>query len=130
VTGQRVQLKGADRLAATLAGFGAAVADMTPEASAAAAMVAATAKGRAPKRSGRMAGSVAVAVSGNDATIAGTARYSGPIDAGVGPRPGRRGPHNIRPSRWLSGSLEACEPRVLTLYTDGVTRRLERVQGA
>lgn len=78
-----------------------------------------------PKQSGRLASGLTVA--GGEVRIGGV-RYAGPIEFGVGPRPGMRGPHNIRPAHYMERGTEAASPGVETLFANDLETQVSKVR--
>lgn len=129
MAGQSVRVRGADRLAATLGGFAAAVARNGPAMTAGGRDVATVARGRAPRRTGRMAASVAVESTDDGATVSAGVAYAGPLNYGVGPRPGVRGPHNIAATSWFTGGLDRMSEPIVSRVQRDTVAKLNRVRG-
>jgi hypothetical protein len=125
-----VRVLGADRVASTLGRLAEQLADLDTEARAGAELVTAAAAARAPRRSGAMAASLRTDVADSAASISAAVPYAIPLDKGVGPRPGRRGPHNIRATRWLTGAAQDQTDRVVRVFDTSVTRWCAAVRGA
>jgi phage gpG-like protein len=117
-----VTIEGQDTLARTLDDAAGKLAEM-PEADAkAAAIVAGHAKTLAPKRSGRLAGSIGVTRDGPDTYVAATVVYAGVIEYGW-PR------HNIAANPYMAPAAEYAEPAVSAVYGDAVAQAISRVRG-
>lgn len=125
-----VTVKGADRLASTLHQFAGSLDDLSDANRRAGESIASAARGRVPRRTGRLAASGRTDVGPASVTVAFGAVYAPPIHWGVGPRVGLRGPHNIRASLFLTGALETQEDAVADIYIDAIDQRLGKVQGA
>lgn len=124
----KIRVTGVERLTASLGQLERDLADLAPDD--AAAVIGAAARQRAPKRTGRMA--AAFASSARDGVVSvsfGTA-YAGPINFGVGPRVGMRGPHNIRATRFLTGSVADKESVWIETYKDAAQDAADKVKGA
>ena len=127
MTGGRVRVEGADRLAATSAaaaramahGFGGGEAD-------AGRTVAAAVRGRTPRRSGRLASTV-VADGGQ---VSAATSYAGAVEFGVGPRAGLRGGHNIRAARYMRGGMAAASPAVVAAVAARARQITHMIKGA
>lgn len=128
----RAELVGAARLSASLRKLGRDLADTGSTAAAVAQRIASAARARAPRRTGRLAGSIRVTRAGTAVTVAASASYAGPINYGVGRRPGLRGPHNIRASRYWSTSaaLRVAEPLAQQAFTADINHKIAKVKGA
>lgn len=121
----RIDVDGARELRRDLRRMGDDLADLKDAHAAAAALVAAEAGRRAPKRTGRLAASVRGNRAISRATVsAGRASipYAGPIHWGWAA-------HNIDPNPFVSDAATATEPAWLALYTAGIDRATGRVAG-
>jgi hypothetical protein len=125
-----VEVRGADRLASTLAQFDRSLSDLSDANRAAGELVGSAARSRVPRRTGRLAGSMRTDVSPTDVDVSFGAVYAAPIHWGVGPRVGLRGPHNIATTLFLTSALAASEDAVASVYLDAIDERLGKVQGA
>jgi hypothetical protein len=130
VAEQVLEVKGAERLERTLGEFGRSLEDMADANRRAAETVGSAAVARAPKRTGRLAGSLRIDAAPTSVEVSFGASYAAPIHWGVGPRVGLRGPHNVSPTLFLTGALEAQEDSILAVYEDAVDTRLGVVKGA
>jgi HK97 gp10 family phage protein len=123
----RVEVDGADRLAATLDDAGADLADLQDAGTDAGRLVEREARRRAPKRSGALAASVTVTqVTGQSVRVsAGSGRvvYAGVQENGWRAR-------NIRAHRFMRGALTAQERAVVEAYADQVDDIVDTVKGA
>lgn len=127
----QMRVEGADRLAATMHAAARKLASWEVTNARAAGLVADAARGRAPRRTGQLIGSVGTRLEGGaGALVEASARHAGPINYGVGPRPGRRGPHNIRATRFFSDALPTTSDRVVDLYADRVASAIASIKGA
>lgn len=54
-------------------------------------------------------------------------QYAGGIHFGVGPRAGRKGPHNIAPRPFLYEALDLRRAEVIARYEEGVTKVINEV---
>ena len=125
-----VKVEGADRLARTLDAFADGLTDLDDVNGAIAARVLADARRRAPVRSGRLASSGFSTSTGTAAVVGFSARHAGPIQFGVGPRVGLRGPHNIRPNPFATDALAADERVAVDMLAAELDDRLGDVKGA
>lgn len=126
-----VEVDGAARLASTLGAFARSLPAVAPPA--AARIIGQQARMNAPKRTGRLAGSWAADDSAGALGLSfgnGNVRYAAPIHWGVGPRPGLRGPHNIRPSLFLTRAIESTQAQWVEKYDEEITTELGKVKGA
>lgn len=124
----RVEVVGLDRLTASLRALKPALAALSP--AEAARIIGTAAQRRAPKRSGRLAGSFASGTAAGRVSVSFGVPYAGPINFGTGPRAGMRGPHNIRPTRFLTGAVSDQESAWLETYRDDAQTACDRVKGA
>jgi len=123
VTGTVVEVVGAAQYARTLRAFGDELQSLTTAHHAAGAAVQTLARGRARRRSGRLAASFTVAVADTAVTIGSPVVYAGVQEYGWA----RRG---ITPSRALTSALEDSAGRVEQVYTADVETALSKVRGA
>lgn len=119
----RVEVKGAAELSASLRRLSRDLADMPGPQQAAASTVAAAGSAGAPRRTGRLAGSV----------VGTSARSAAVIRSGLVYAPvihwGSRA-HNIRANPFLTRAADATQPRWESIYRNGVERLVSRVKGA
>jgi hypothetical protein len=116
-----VEVIGADRLAATLRGVARRLPDVAPDA--AGSLVAGRARSLAPKRSGRLAGSLRARRAQRDQLVVSGLVYAAVIHNGW---PG----HGISPNPFGRRALENSTGAVLTAYTADVRGLLGSVKGA
>ena len=115
--GVRVEVKGADNLARTLNAAGAEIANMQGANADAGRVLAASAQSRAPRRTGRLAGSVRSSVTRDGVEVVAGATYAGFQNWGTR--------HN-RPTYFLTGALDtAVEP----IYETAVDTAISKVRG-
>jgi hypothetical protein len=127
---QAVTVEGADTLARTLKAAARDLADLTDANRAVAGRLRDAGARTAPRRTGRLAGSVrALAPTADTVTVVAAAPYAKPIHFGVGPRVGLRGPHNIRSRPWLYAVLTDRTGQVVGVYADAVDSALGKVRG-
>jgi hypothetical protein len=128
-----IRVRGARQLRATLKAAGRDVAEMTETNAEVSRLVATEAASRAPRRTGRLAGSTRPNRSKTKAIVrAGGAAvpYANAIHWGTGPRTGRRGPHNIARRPWIWNAAAATQTKVLQLYWTRVQQSIRHVKGA
>jgi phage gpG-like protein len=118
-----VVVVGADRLQATLRRAARDVGHMDRAAASVGSQVTRDARGRAPKRTGRLARSITPRVVAPDVEIGSTLVYAGVIHNGW-PR------HNISAQPFLADTLAADQPRIVATYAADVDRALDNVKGA
>ena len=123
-----IEIKGLDRLTASLSVLERDLADIAPDD--AAKVIGTAAKARAPKNTGRLAASFSSSAGGGVVKVSFGAPYAGPINFGVGPRPGLRGPHNIAPTRFFTGAVSDKTEAWLRAYVDDIQDQLDQVKGA
>jgi hypothetical protein len=125
MAGQTVRVEGLNNLVRTLNRASADLSDLKDAHAAAGRLVAADAIPRAPRVSGRLAGSVRPARQARRARVmAGGARvpYAGPIHWGWQAR-------NIRPDPFISWAAMATETQWTEGYRRDVQAALDRVKG-
>lgn len=133
-----VEVKGARELRASLTRLGVDVRQgFGGVHSQVASFVGATAAQRVPNTTGRGTGWLASTWRGSGTKTRATVRfggasapYAGPVHWGTGARPGRRGPHNIRPSRFVTSAAADTESTWVGWYLDELDRMVGRVRGA
>lgn len=124
--GEPVQVNGARELRRTLLAAGRDLSELSDANRRAASIVADTARTTAPRRSGRLAGSVRP----------GATRRAGIIRAGNGNVPYANPIHwgwprrNIAPHPFLSAAAESTEPAWLAVYADAIDDVLATIKGA
>jgi phage gpG-like protein len=124
----RVEIEGLAALTASLAALKGDLADIAP--AEAARTIGAAAQARAPKRSGRLASSMSSTAGNGVVKVSFGAPHAGAHNFGTGPRSGLRGPHNIRASRFLTGTVSDKESAWIKAYTDDIQDQLDEVKGA
>lgn len=128
---EAAEVEGLARLTATLGAFAATLPTVAPPA--AARIIGQQARMNAPKRTGRLASSWAADNSPGELGLKfgnGNVPYANPIHWGVGPRAGLRGPHNIRPSRFLTRAIESTQGQWVDQYENNIEQELGKVKGA
>jgi hypothetical protein len=121
----QVQIKGARELRRTLKRAGIGVEDLKDANQAAGNIVAGAGRTTAPRRSGRLAGTVRASRAAASATVrAGGAAvpYAGVIHWGW---PG----HHITAQPWLSEAATSTEAQWLAAYEQGVDKLLATIKG-
>jgi len=121
--GPTVRVDGADVLARSLASAGRQLQDWAQVNAAAAARVAQVAARRAPKRSGRLAGSVAAQSDKSGATISASVVYAKVQEYGWAQR-------HIRAQPYLRPALNEQRDELVGLYDDRMKTVLSQVKGA
>ena len=120
----RYQVIGADRLARTLRDVGRGLEqDLGPEQDAGARRLAASAGGRAPRRSGRLASSVTGHGTPEAMVVESRLPYAGVQEWGWPAR-------NIRATHYLGEAYRAERAGLVDTLAGGVRRLLARVRGA
>lgn len=129
-TGEAVRLEvvGLDRLTATLGRLPGDLAEIAPPE--AARIIGTGAQQRAPKRTGRLAASMSSTAGDGRVSVTFGAPHAGPLNFGVGPRPGLRGPHNIRATRFLTGTVSDRASAWMETYRDAAQDAADKVKGA
>lgn len=125
-------VKGAKRLRATLLEFGVSVEDFKAIHERVASFVGAESATRAPRRSGMLAASWRPGSAKAQATVrfgGAVVPYANAIHWGTGPRPGRPGPHNIRPSLFATRAAAETESTWADWYFSELNRMLAKVEG-
>ena len=126
----RVTVKGAERLSATLGAMGDQLTDWSgPNATVADLLVQSAARS-SPRRSGRLAGSHAPVSDATTAAVAVGLRYGAVLAFGTGPRAGLRGPHNIAANDWIWQASSSVEPAALKVYEAHRDAAVSQVKGA
>lgn len=130
--GGSVQIDGLKELQSTMRKLGADMADWNALNGKVGDLVANASRVMAPKRSGRLAGSIR---SGRTRTAAivrmGGARvpYANAVHWGTGPRLGRRGPHNIVGHRFIWQAAQDTEATWQRIYLEGLQAMVDKVRG-
>jgi HK97 gp10 family phage protein len=116
------KIKGADRLAATTAAAGRDLAAMPRGTHAAAANVAAArTRANAPRRTGRLVGSVGVQVTGSGASVTVGAPYAAFVEYGT---------RYMRGRRFVSAAADDSLDDVADVYMAQVDRTMKTIKGA
>jgi hypothetical protein len=123
-----IKVEGLDRLTASLGALKSDLADIAP--ADAARIIGTAAQSRAPKRTGRMASSFSFTAENGTVSLRFGTAYAGPINFGVGPRVGLRGPHNIPATRFLTGAVSDREAQWIESYKDAAQDAADKVKGA
>lgn len=122
--GSKVTVRGAARLAATLAKAGRDLGKMDTANRSVAMAIAQRSRAVAPKKSGRMARSTTGAdLPPNGARVIATAKYAGPVHFGV-PR------HNISARPYVSDTVHALQSTWVDTYGTEAQNILNNVTGA
>lgn len=111
-----VEVRGDERLSAALGRAGRDLEDLGDTSADAARLVAAMARPRAPRRTGRLAASHAVVEEGPSGIVEARTVYANAIHWGWRS-------HNIEPQPWLMDTAERTQPQWLNLYE----RKLDEV---
>jgi phage gpG-like protein len=123
MTADRLEIIGADRLAASLHSAAKDLTNMGDANAKAGGIVVQDARSRAPRRSGRLAGSIQATPAPDGVDIEATVVYAGVIEYGYPSR-------NIRAQPYLTPAVEATQSHFLTVYQDATQRVLDNVKGA
>lgn len=126
--GESVEIVGLDRLRATLARFAHDLENLAPQS--VVAIIGRVAQTRAPKRTGRLAASFSGTSDAGEQILRFGVEYAAPIHFGVGPRPGLRGPHNIRPNPYLFGAVDETQTQWVEQYAAEIRAKAKNVKGA
>jgi phage gpG-like protein len=118
-----VEVRGADTLARTLRTAADEIAHMTAAHQAAGAAVAAKARPRTRRKTGRLAASWTTRVTVDGAEVGSSVPYAGVQEYGWAA-------HNISPSRALTGGLGDATDQVERIYFDAVDGAIGKVRGA
>jgi hypothetical protein len=119
--GLQIEVLGADTLASTLDAAARDLADYTDQNRRAGEVAARTAAGRAPRRTGRLAGSVRVLSADRaGAEVGTTVAYGRFQDLGT---------RFVRPTYYLSGTLGQAEGAITAVYETAVDQTLGKVRG-
>lgn len=122
MTSSAIDIKGVGRLVDTLHEAASSLDDMGDAAHAAGRVVASLAATTAPRRSGRLASSIAATVDRSSVEVGSDLIYAPPIHNGWVA-------HRIAPHPFLYVALGRTSPEVLAAYLDGVNRALGAVEG-
>jgi hypothetical protein len=123
-----IEVHGLPQLTASLGQLKRDLPDVAPPE--AAQIIGTAAKSRAPRRTGRLASSFSSSAGNGRVSISFGAPYAGPINFGVGPRAGLRGPHNIAATRFLTGAIGDKKAAWVKAYSDAIQDEVNDVKGA
>lgn len=118
-----VEVVGAARCAATMAAAAARLSHLDGATSSTSRLVQSRARGNAPKRTGRLAGSLVAASTGTEARVSSGVVYAGVIHYGWAA-------HNIRANPFLVPAAEDSTPVWRRFYVADVNTALAMVKGA
>jgi hypothetical protein len=118
----RVDVKGAARLASTLDGAARQLGDLRAAAGEAGRIVTSAAAHMAPRRTGRLASSLAPEVDGSAVVVGTDVVYGPPIHNGWVR-------HNIEPNPFLADALDRTSADWVGAYVAGVDDALASVEG-
>lgn len=124
-----VTIDGADRVAATLRAAGRRLGAMGPAHTAIGAALVTLAAGAAPRRTGALARSIRADAAPLSVTVRPNRPYAAVIENGYAGLPGRRGPHNIRPARYMAGARDRAPAIATDKVTAAVTAAVATVKG-
>lgn len=119
--GLRVEVLGADTLARTLDGAAHDLADMSDANRKAGQLLAQHAAGSAPRRTGRLAGSIRVTDVGKGGVSVGSTVKYGPFQ--------EFGTRYVRATYFLTGTLARDDGPVIDVYETAIDRTLAQVRG-
>jgi hypothetical protein len=128
-----IQVEGARELRASLKRLGVELDDLKEAHVEVAGVVGRRAVSTAPKRSGRLAGTMRPGAAKAQAAVRfGGARapYANAVHWGTGPRPGRRGPHNIARNAFAWEAAKDTQPEWEPIYAAAIDHLLALVKGA
>jgi hypothetical protein len=117
---ERVEVVGAERFAATARTAARKLDQLAPDA--AGRLVALRGRSEAPRRSGRLAGSVTAGTDGGDVTVSSRLIYAGVIHNGW---PG----HNISANPFLARALTSSKGEIQRTYTADAQDALSHIKG-
>jgi hypothetical protein len=117
-----VRVQGLDTLASTMHKAGEALQNMDSAHSRAAAVIASAAAAAAPRRTGRLAGSVRAGRATGKGLVEVTAPYAGPIEWGWPSR-------NIDGTHFAMNAARATEPQWVKFYEDEISKAVDGVKG-
>jgi hypothetical protein len=122
----RVTVIGADRVASTMSAFADDLRDLADAHARAGALLARAAAANVRRRTGRLAGSIAVTVTADGPIItAGNSgvRYAGVIEGGWRA-------HGIEPQTYMGRAIRSQADDVVTTYADEIDRAARQIKGA
>lgn len=117
--GVSVRVRGDAELAAALTAIGGGLGHLEAGAARAAEILAADARGRAPKRTGTLAASIRGRAQGSAATVGTPVRYGRPVHSGVPSR-------NQRPQPFLAEAVKAQDSAILAAYAKDAQALIDR----
>ncbi|MCL1871947.1 MAG: hypothetical protein FWF90_16245 [Promicromonosporaceae bacterium] len=123
------RVEGVRELRAALRAMGDDLQEMRALNTQVASFVGATAAQRAPRISGMLAASWRPSNSKTEASVrfgGAAVPYANAVHWGTGPRPGRRGPHNITPNRFATEAAAATEPTWGNWYLEFIDDVMQR----
>lgn len=126
MTGASVTVIGADRVAATMHAFADDLRDLADTHERAGALLARAAAAGVRRRTGRLASSIAVTVTGTGPVIsAGNAgvRYAGVIEGGWRA-------HGIEPQHYMSRAMRGELDGIVGTYVDAINQAAKQIKGA
>lgn len=118
-----VEIVGADRFARTMLAAASDIAHPTQAASEAGRVVQEQGSRNAPRRTGRLAGSIRARTSGGNAEIGSDLIYAPVIHNGWPA-------HNIRANPFLRRALDQRATQIVAIYTREMSNALKQVKGA
>lgn len=119
------RVDGARELRRTLKAAGRDLGDLKEAHGSAGAVILPRVKGKAPRRSGRLAGNIRASAAATSLTVrAGGARvpYAGPIHWGWKKR-------NIKAQPWITEEIRSTQPVLVAVYQAAVGRIIRTVRG-
>ena len=117
-----IKIEGLDTFVSTMAKAQQALQELGAAHQAASALIASAVAAAAPRRSGRLAGSVRAAGGRSGAAVDVTAPYSGPIEWGWPSR-------HIDGTHFAMNAARATEPQWIKFYEADVQKALDEVKG-
>lgn len=123
--GQVVKVHGAERVQRTMEAAADDLRDLSGAGDSAGSLVARTAQGFAPRRSGRLASTITATADRESATITAGAgiRYAAVQEYGW-PR------RHIRASHYMARALDSSQAKVIDTYESAVVKATDQVKGA
>lgn len=123
MTGDKVEVVGLERLKATMRGVASQLADMTSTNREVANLNRASSSSRAPRKSGRLAGSLRGVGTPDEANVESSLAYAGVIHYGW---PG----HNIRANPFAEKAVTDTEAQQVNVYERRLEALVLQVKGA
>jgi hypothetical protein len=127
-----ITVEGVQSLVKTLRALGVDMQDLKAAHERTGQYVGAEGAQRAPRRSGMLAASWRPGASATQALVrfgGASIPYANAVHWGTGPRPGRRGPHNIRASLFALKAMQETQPTWLPYYNDELAAMVAKVKG-